>query len=98
MTVAEAAKALEVTPGLVYKLCRGGRLGHRRIGHGRGVIRIAPEDLAEYLSRCRVEGADPPEGAAAARVGARRPSIPDVVGQILAEKAARRSARRARRR
>jgi excisionase family DNA binding protein len=96
MTVAEAAKALEVTPGLVYKLCRGGRLGHRRIGHGRGVIRIAPEDLAEYLSRCRVEGADAPEGAPPARGGPRRPAVPDLIGMRRAAKAARRSARRAR--
>jgi excisionase family DNA binding protein len=40
MTVQEAAKRLEVSTGLVYKLCNMGKLGHCRIGAGRGVIRI----------------------------------------------------------
>jgi excisionase family DNA binding protein len=55
MTVREAARRLEVTPALVYKLCRQGKLPHRRLGFGRGVIRITEADVAAYLEACRVE-------------------------------------------
>lgn len=62
MTVAEAAQRLEITPSLVYKLCREGRLPHRRLGFGRGVIRLTEEDVAAYLEACRVEAREAEEG------------------------------------
>lgn len=62
MTVAEAAARLEITPALVYKLCREGRLPHRRLGFGRGVIRLTEEDIAAYLEACRVEARGEEEG------------------------------------
>jgi excisionase family DNA binding protein len=55
MTVQEAAKCLEVSPGLVYKLLKAGKLAHARIGLGRGVIRIDPASLEEFKRGCRVE-------------------------------------------
>jgi excisionase family DNA binding protein len=55
MTVREAAQRLEITPALVYKLCRLGKMPHRRYGVGRGVVRITEGDLAIYLEMCRVE-------------------------------------------
>lgn len=56
MTVAEAAKALEVSPSLVYQLCRAGRLGHHRVGLSRGVIRITERDVEDYRRQQSVTG------------------------------------------
>jgi excisionase family DNA binding protein len=84
MTVAEAARRLEVTPSLVYRLCRRGMLPHARVGVGRGAIRISEADLAAFLGRRRVgfaeERAPAPPGT---------PAIPDLIGRWRAEKAAR---------
>lgn len=55
MTAAEAAARLGVHPSLVYRLCRAGRLPHRRIGLGRGAIRILEADLTEFLEASKVE-------------------------------------------
>ena len=73
MTVAEAARILEVTPATVYLLCREGRLVHRRIGLGRGVIRIDPEQLDEFRRSCAVEVA-PREAGQGGRPAQRRPA------------------------
>lgn len=48
MTVAEAARALEVSASTVYQLCRAGRLGHVRVGLGRGAIRISEGDIEAF--------------------------------------------------
>lgn len=47
LTVADAATALNVSPGTVYRLIESGKLRHSRYGGGRGTIRIRPEDLAQ---------------------------------------------------
>jgi excisionase family DNA binding protein len=62
MTVREAAEILEVKTTTVYELCAVGRLAHRRVGVGRGVIRIDRPDLDAYIKSSRVETrAWPPE-------------------------------------
>lgn len=55
MTVSDAALSLGISPALVYKLCDRGKLGHYRIGFGRGRIDISPEQLDAYRRACRVE-------------------------------------------
>jgi excisionase family DNA binding protein len=52
MTVAQAAAKLEVSEGLVYKLCRAGKIAHHRVGLGRGVIRIEADALDEFKRGC----------------------------------------------
>lgn len=52
MTVRQAAEALEVSPALVYKLIKAGKLAHRRIGR---VIRIDPNSFAAFERGCQVE-------------------------------------------
>jgi excisionase family DNA binding protein len=90
MTVAEAARLLEVSPDLVYRLCRAGRLGHRRIGIRRGVIRIDPSDVEAFRAASRVEAdaADEPDGriVQTGRGGVRLPGILD---ELLARDRAR---------
>jgi excisionase family DNA binding protein len=54
LSVREAAERLNVSRNTVYSLCETGELQHRRIGVGRGCIRIAEEDFAEYLERKKV--------------------------------------------
>jgi excisionase family DNA binding protein len=46
LTVEEAAKHLGISQRTVYDLVRSGRLRAQRVGNGRGIIRIAPADLA----------------------------------------------------
>jgi excisionase family DNA binding protein len=77
MTVAEAARRLEVSRGLVYKLCTLGKLGHRRIGTGRGVIRIDEKHVAEFKDRCEVELASEDQGPVTKKVRGRMIVIPD---------------------
>jgi excisionase family DNA binding protein len=48
LTVAEAAAALECSIGTVYHLVRAGRLAHRRVGPGRGEIRVERAALDAY--------------------------------------------------
>jgi len=55
-TVAEVSEQLNVSRGTIYNLCATGELPHRRIGIGRGCIRITEEDLKEYLDRKKVKG------------------------------------------
>ncbi len=49
MKVRGAAARLEVSPATVYSLVASGRLGHYRVGLGRGAIRISEEHIAAYL-------------------------------------------------
>jgi excisionase family DNA binding protein len=95
MTVREAARALEVSESLVYKLCAAGRLGHRRVGLGKGVIRIDPEHIAAFNRACAVEAADSVGDQSPPRAG--KSDIPDVIGRWEAEDRARRATRSARR-
>jgi excisionase family DNA binding protein len=53
LTVKEAAERLGVSRGLVYVLCRAGRIRHERHGTGRGTLRIEPAALDEYRAVCR---------------------------------------------
>lgn len=81
MTVADAARALEVSERMVYLLCREGRLAHHRIGTGRGVIRIAAADLDAYRARCRVEATDGP-APPPPHLGTGS-AVPDLIGAAL---------------
>src|SRR5262249_38281 len=56
-TVKQVAERLQISPNTIYSLCETGELPHRRIGLGRGRIRIAESDLQEYLDRKKVGGA-----------------------------------------
>jgi excisionase family DNA binding protein len=70
LTVEDAARALECSPALVYKLVERGKLGHTRIGFGRGKITVSAAQVAEYRRGCEV-AAVPDDGPA--EKGARRP-------------------------
>lgn len=70
MNVREAAKKLEVNPSLVYGLIASGKLRCCRIGHGRGVIRISEEQLADYLRQ-----SEPVKPAVPAAAPARMPRL-----------------------
>ena len=52
LTVASVAKRLSVSSSLIYQLIESGKLGHHRIGTGRGTIRVSEADLESYLSEC----------------------------------------------
>jgi excisionase family DNA binding protein len=84
MTVQQAADRLEVSLGLVYKLCNDGRLGHERHGTGRGTIRITEADLAEYRASARSR---PPASADPPAPRGRKPPIRDLVGEYFRRKA-----------
>jgi excisionase family DNA binding protein len=56
LSVKQVAARLNVSAATVYSLCDSGELPHRRIGVGRGCIRVTEEDLQEYLDRKRVGG------------------------------------------
>jgi excisionase family DNA binding protein len=88
MTVTEAARILEISPDLVYRLCQLRRLGHVRIGTGAGRIRISRSDLDCYLAAHRVETIDPDERPRLRRAAAIK--FPGIIDAALAERAARR--------
>lgn len=50
LTVPQVAARLSVSPSLVYQMIESGKLGHHRIGNGRGTIRVSQTDLEAYLS------------------------------------------------
>ena len=52
MNVKQAAEKLEISPALVYSLIAAGKLRYRRIGLGRGRLRIPEDAIGEYLARC----------------------------------------------
>ena len=54
LTVAQAARRLQVSPGLIYALVSERKLAHVRIGRGRGLIRIPEEAILDYLTRQQV--------------------------------------------
>jgi excisionase family DNA binding protein len=73
VNVRQAAEQLEVSPSLVYALCARGKLGHHRVGLGRGAIRITDDDVRAYRDATRVEArADRPAVRAPARAPAPR--------------------------
>lgn len=69
MNVRDAAQLLECSVTTLYGLLKAGRLPHRRVGLGRGAIRIAREDVEAFMAASRVEGA----GAAPKAAARRRP-------------------------
>jgi excisionase family DNA binding protein len=58
LTVAEAAERLRCSEMTVYRLCREGKLAHRRIGVGRGVIRVRAADLDSFAPTVRTLPSD----------------------------------------
>lgn len=64
MTIKQAAERLNVSEKTVRNLIKSGRLGHHRIGAGRGVIRISEQSLAEHLAECEVRESDRPRSPA----------------------------------
>lgn len=83
MTVKEAAAALEVSIDTIYQLCAANRIEHARHGTGRGTIRITPAAIGAYLASVSRGGPDQ------RRPVVQRLVIPDLIGQMRAEKAAR---------
>ncbi len=63
MRVRDAAEALGVKSDTVYSLVRAGKIGHFRVGNGRGVITFSEAHIDEYLASVE---ALPRCGAAAA--------------------------------
>lgn len=60
LTVKEAAERLNVSEKTVRNLLKTGRIGHHRIGAGRGVIRISEEALDRHLVECEVRESGSP--------------------------------------
>ena len=73
LKVPAVARHLQCSPALVYALCSEGRLPHIRLGLGRGTIRIAEEDLAEFLRECRSLGRLPEDLKHISMPSSRRP-------------------------
>jgi excisionase family DNA binding protein len=55
LTVQEVAQILKISPATVYDLCKKRKLGHLRVGAGRGTIRIRQEDLDAFISGATVQ-------------------------------------------
>lgn len=90
MTVAQAAVILEVRPATVYALCRAGLIGHRRVGLGKGQIRLDRADVDAYLESSRVECRGPSAPAAVARTAR---AVASPIGEARAERERRRAGR-----
>ncbi len=60
LTVDQAAERLNVSVKTIRNLIASGKLGHYRIGSGRGVIRISEEALDRHLADCEVRESDSP--------------------------------------
>lgn len=58
LTVKQSARRLNVSVGCVYRLCSTGKLPHYKFGDGQGAVRIARDDLLEFVRGCRVEKRD----------------------------------------
>ena len=52
----EVAERLNISRSLVYQLIQAGEIPTIRIGRA---VRVLPEDLEEYINRCRVASNDP---------------------------------------
>lgn len=63
LTVAEAAKALRLSPATVYALVSSKKLTHQRVGVGRGKILVPQTAIAEYLAKGTVRSDEAPPGA-----------------------------------
>jgi excisionase family DNA binding protein len=84
LTVRDAARALEVSESCVYKLCRARMLGHRRVGVGRGAIRIDRAHLEAYLLAGEVaEEGRPAAEAPAAGARLKAPTLADLRARRL---------------
>src|SRR5256885_862812 len=59
LTVRQAAEKLAVAPATIYALCAARRLKHRRIGLGRGTIRIDEQALEEFMTGATVLAQEP---------------------------------------
>jgi excisionase family DNA binding protein len=88
VTVAEAARILEVTTGVVYDLCAKRLIGHHRVGAGRGQIRLTQADIDEYVARRRVEPVDvtPRERAESMPADGFPPMVRDFLGEVRAKR------------
>jgi excisionase family DNA binding protein len=73
LTVKQSARRLNVSVGCVYRLCSTRKLPHYKFGDGQGAVRIARDDLLEFVRGCRVEkrDADAETGKPDRRTGAR---------------------------
>ena len=73
LTVKQSARRLNVSVGCVYRLCAIGKLPHYKFGDGQGAVRIARDDLLEFVRGCRVErrDADARTGGPGRRTGVR---------------------------
>lgn len=60
MTVKQAASRLEASPSTVYALVAAGRLGHFRVGLGRGAIRITEDHISAFVAGKPVAAPPPP--------------------------------------
>jgi excisionase family DNA binding protein len=49
LSLAEVAKRLAVTEKTVRRMIADGELPALRVGHGRGVLRVDPDELAAWL-------------------------------------------------
>lgn len=91
MTVEEAASRLGCKPGLIYKLCSAGRLGHLRVGFGRGRVVIEERHLEEYRRSVEIlalpsnVGRDEPVPVR----GGKGPVVRDYVGEWERDRKAR---------
>ncbi len=54
LTVKQTAERLNVSQNTIYSLISNGKIPCHRIGLGRGAIRIAEADLAEFLQQSLV--------------------------------------------
>ena len=68
LTVRQAARQLNISPSLVYRLCETRRLRHFRFGEGRSAIRVDQADLDEYVRRSRIDETETPEAERPARL------------------------------
>ncbi len=55
MRVRDVARALDVSPSLVYALLTSGKLRGTRHGLGRGTWRVSDEQLRDYLERATAQ-------------------------------------------
>lgn len=57
LTPRQAATKIGCSVATVYILCDAKRLGHYRVGAGRGKILIDEQDIEAFLASCKVEAA-----------------------------------------
>ena len=92
MNAEEAAAKLGCKAGLIYKLCAEGRLGHLRIGFGRGHVVIEENHLEEYRRNAEVLPlpiADEPVERQRPRGRTGRAIVRDFVGEYERQRKAR---------